>query len=249
MGNVIYVDRVFDEATPLMSRADAKALGLKRYFTGKPCKHGHVAERTVCKSTCIECKSDDYFRRYAANPERMRENGRCIAVRYRAKHPEKVLISQAVWRAANRDSERERSRRWREDNPTKMREASAKWARMNPDKTTSYASARRARKSSVIVTPDADSIVRRMSSEDTFCFYCNTLLLAREVHVDHVIPLARGGPHASINFVAACAECNTRKHTKRPSEWSRLPRRKAARAIARENEIAEWIANYVLGDE
>ena len=28
----------------IISHAEAKAQGLKRYFTGKPCKHGHVAE-------------------------------------------------------------------------------------------------------------------------------------------------------------------------------------------------------------
>jgi hypothetical protein len=28
-----------------IGRDEAKALGLKRFFTGKPCKHGHVAER------------------------------------------------------------------------------------------------------------------------------------------------------------------------------------------------------------
>jgi hypothetical protein len=28
-----------------VTQAEAKALGLKRYFSGKPCKRGHVAER------------------------------------------------------------------------------------------------------------------------------------------------------------------------------------------------------------
>jgi hypothetical protein len=37
-----------------ISRAEAKAKGLKRYFTGKPCKHGHVAERYIA-GRCIEC--------------------------------------------------------------------------------------------------------------------------------------------------------------------------------------------------
>ena len=39
----------------LISRKEAKAAGLKRYFTGKPCKRGHVAERFVCIKHCIEC--------------------------------------------------------------------------------------------------------------------------------------------------------------------------------------------------
>ena len=42
-------------STPLISKQEAKAQGLKRYFTGKPCKHGHVAERLVSTATCILC--------------------------------------------------------------------------------------------------------------------------------------------------------------------------------------------------
>lgn len=38
------------------SAREAKALGLKRYFTGKPCKGaGHIADRLASNSTCTEC--------------------------------------------------------------------------------------------------------------------------------------------------------------------------------------------------
>ena len=36
-------------------RAEAKTLGLKRYFTGIPCPNGHIAERTTDKGACVEC--------------------------------------------------------------------------------------------------------------------------------------------------------------------------------------------------
>ena len=38
----------------IVSRKEAIAKGLKRYFTGKPCKHGHLCERTV-STGCITC--------------------------------------------------------------------------------------------------------------------------------------------------------------------------------------------------
>jgi hypothetical protein len=38
-----------------IGRDEAKALGLKRFFTGKPCKHGHVAERGLSNPGCMEC--------------------------------------------------------------------------------------------------------------------------------------------------------------------------------------------------
>ena len=36
------------------TRADAKAVGAAYYFTGEPCKHGHIAPRKT-KGSCIEC--------------------------------------------------------------------------------------------------------------------------------------------------------------------------------------------------
>ncbi|MEQ9260940.1 MAG: hypothetical protein RIG84_17775 [Roseovarius sp.] len=40
---------------PQVDRQTAKSLGLKRYFTGNPCKKGHVAERHVTSACCVEC--------------------------------------------------------------------------------------------------------------------------------------------------------------------------------------------------
>jgi hypothetical protein len=39
------------------TRSEAMALGLKLYFTGKPCKHGHLAERRCPSGSCVECDS------------------------------------------------------------------------------------------------------------------------------------------------------------------------------------------------
>lgn len=41
--------------TTLITVEDAKRQGLVRYFTGEPCKHGHVAERYVNGRQCVVC--------------------------------------------------------------------------------------------------------------------------------------------------------------------------------------------------
>lgn len=46
------------EAPPIagrITRQDAKAQRLKLYFTGQPCKHGHVCARYVSNGMCWEC--------------------------------------------------------------------------------------------------------------------------------------------------------------------------------------------------
>lgn len=40
----------------VVSRKQAIERGLPRYFTGKPCKHGHVSERQCPTGTCITCQ-------------------------------------------------------------------------------------------------------------------------------------------------------------------------------------------------
>jgi len=39
----------------VINRKEAKALGLTRYYTGKPCLKGHVCERRLCNGNCVEC--------------------------------------------------------------------------------------------------------------------------------------------------------------------------------------------------
>lgn len=39
----------------IISLKDAKEKGLTRYFTGRPCKYGHISERRVSSRLCIEC--------------------------------------------------------------------------------------------------------------------------------------------------------------------------------------------------
>ena len=38
-----------------ITRREALDRGLKRYFTGKSCKRGHVAERWTGNANCVEC--------------------------------------------------------------------------------------------------------------------------------------------------------------------------------------------------
>lgn len=100
----------------IISRAEAKALGLKRYFTGNPCKHGHVAIRLVA-GDCIECRRRissafskrarktnkyrkyhrdwmrGYYHKNKKNPEYLKRC-RALARESYARHRERVLMYQ-----------------------------------------------------------------------------------------------------------------------------------------------------------
>ena len=46
----------------IVTRAEAERRGLKQYFTGKPCKNGHVGERYAASGNCVECGRESFKR-------------------------------------------------------------------------------------------------------------------------------------------------------------------------------------------
>jgi hypothetical protein len=55
------------ESPRIISRAEARALGLKRFFTGEPCKKGHVAWRCLSSCECLKCMSERQAAWWKAN--------------------------------------------------------------------------------------------------------------------------------------------------------------------------------------
>lgn len=48
------------------------------------------------------------------------------------------------------------------------------------------------------------------------CYWCNKSLKGKKIHIDHYIPLSKGGKHTISNLVVSCSSCNLSKHTKDP---------------------------------
>ena len=50
------------------------------------------------------------------------------------------------------------------------------------------------------------------------CYWCGEKV-DKGYHVDHVVPLSRGGSNWPDNLVIACPSCNQSKSDKLPHEW------------------------------
>ena len=57
----------------IISRKFAKQNSLKFYFTGKPCKYGHVDERYTSSSDCKTCRLTKSNERYREKRSEIRE--------------------------------------------------------------------------------------------------------------------------------------------------------------------------------
>jgi hypothetical protein len=87
----------------IITRQQALEQGLAHYFTGKPCKHGHLALRFTKRGQCLEC------------------NRRAAAARY-FQDPQASTERIAAWREANRESYIAKSRAYYEENKEEILE-------------------------------------------------------------------------------------------------------------------------------
>ena len=97
----------------VISRKEAKARGLKRYFTGKPCKHGHVSERYTGSGACVECNATPERKAYNARNARNARNATPERKAYKAAYmasynatPERKVLNTARNTARNATPER-----------------------------------------------------------------------------------------------------------------------------------------------
>lgn len=95
---------------------------------------------------------------------------------------------------------------WRMNNPDKVRAIQSK-----------YKAKRRMLELEGDVTPDFIVLLRGIQKN---CYYCEKIL-CDDYHIEHKIPLSRGGKHSMNNIVLSCPQCNLMKHTKMPWEFSK----------------------------
>jgi len=51
------------------------------------------------------------------------------------------------------------------------------------------------------------------------CYYCERRVSPKELTLDHVVPIIRGGKTTKGNIVPVCKECNSKKKYLLPIEW------------------------------
>jgi hypothetical protein len=89
----------------LISPDEARAKNLKRYFTGKPCKHGHVSERSIYNGGCIACNLELSKQLNKKNPSKRKE----AAKRYIEQNKEKIAAYSKEYRKNDLVKQREKN--------------------------------------------------------------------------------------------------------------------------------------------
>lgn len=205
-----------------ISAAEARLLGLRRYFSGKACPKGHVSERFVSTMTCITClsarkkKRDPEKRAAARRRARARKQALPGYVKKKGGPPVRFTPEELVERArtrarayylANREICRIRKKAWYAANPGKLRAMRAAHRRT-----------RRARKKGARGTVSAAAEMKLIKAQKGLCAACHRPF-GPNFHRDHVMPLALGGQHEINNLQLLCPPCNLSKGAKHPADW------------------------------
>lgn len=121
----------------IISRAEAKQSNLKRYFTGKPCKHGHVAERQCNNGECMNCitirneKSSERRKQWRIdNIEEIKRKGKV----YRSKNKASIQRKKKLDGQRNREANKIKSRLYYEKNKPRILEKVKSYRNNNPEK-------------------------------------------------------------------------------------------------------------------
>jgi hypothetical protein len=152
----------------------------------------------------------------ANNPEKYKE----VKARCYSKHRESSIERTKAWRAKNPDKQSISSKNWRNNNHEKFTSILKEWRKNNPSKQRTYDAARRAekKKGKKELTKNQKLII--------VCFYEQSQRLEKKLgikfHVDHIIPLARGGKHEPKNLQVMPATLNMQKHARSIYRWAEL---------------------------
>jgi hypothetical protein len=151
------------------TRKEALAQGQKRYYTGAPCPHGHIADRRASTGECLECRAVNL-------------------VAWRKTHPEKVKQHNDTQYANHSVALAARSRKFYAENAEVLRIKKQEYQRKNLHIYAKLGAKRRAAKlqrTPVWLTADDHWMIEQAYELAAL----RTKMLGFPWEVDHIIPL------------------------------------------------------------
>lgn len=203
----------------IISRRQAKAQGLKTYFTAKLCVNGHIAERRVQNCECLECRTERSYARSErhhdpASRQRAIEAG---LTKYISIYPCKYGHTGERYVAGRGCVECNRIRHFNTYRTPEYkawdaaRQIRYRKTEKGKDVVRVNTSNRRALKrdnGGNFSVADLEFLKRTQKK----CYLCGKRFTKKNpATIEHIIPLSKGGPHDITNIMLAHDDCNKEK--------------------------------------
>jgi 5-methylcytosine-specific restriction endonuclease McrA len=180
-------------------------------------KRGLLGLQPHCK-VCDAAKGRAYTE---ANREAVRARNKEYYLRVASDLSQRTKNKRKLWTPEQLAAERERRTRWREANRERFNAYMSAYRAANPSCRVPAQHKRRALARAAGGTFSIRDVEKLHLAQNGRCWWCQTRLV--KYHVDHRIPLARGGSNGVENLVLSCPPCNLTRHDKLPWE-SNSPR-------------------------
>ena len=184
------------------TREESKKTGSKYYFTGQPCKHGHISLRKT-KGACLECLKVEWAKGNETRAEYFKQYNQSEASQKAKKEYYERNKEQVIARAAARPVEQRRLHR-------------EKYKAQNPELYKAFTSVRRRRHKNATpkwITPEQKLAMRNLYLKAQEL----TKIAGERYVVDHIIPLISPdvcGLHVPWNLRVITQEENLKKSNK-----------------------------------
>ena len=211
---------------------------LTEFHKKKAIKDGHS---TICK----KCKSEKDKKYREENKTKIYQSKK----EYREKNIDIIRIKKKEYNNNNKEKISKRDKEYREKNKEKIRENKKLYYEANKEyvlsKNKEYQKRNRVRLNKYLleysktkigsvsklntrhkrrtVIKDGDVTTQQLKelySTVKNCYWCNIKLTKNNTHLDHFVPLSKGGLHTIDNLVLSCSCCNLKKSNKDPYEFA-----------------------------
>ena len=160
---------------------------------------------------CKEVKGEDGF--YHSQSDSICKECR---KKYRREHYKSVRSTPVLTEEEKKERYNAYHRRYREDNRQNISERRRSNYSNRTDKQKELKRQRSTRRNAFLYTEGYSNVVKLREYVKAcgvmICSMCNIEYDSKHMHVDHIIPLSKGGTNNNDNLQILCGTCNRKKH-------------------------------------
>lgn len=169
---------------------------------------------------CKTCVFEYSKKFYEENKEKKLATGK----KWVERNKEKVALYREKYLQNNQERVAQLAREWRQKNSERATASGIAWRAANRGKANEMARNRRAAKRNAEGSHTVEEVNAIFARQRGLCANCKKKLIQNgdgKYHVDHIVPLSKGGSNWASNLQCLCPGCNLRKAAKHPLDWAK----------------------------